>query len=371
MTGDGFNDSPSIKIANVGCAMGSGVDVTKGVADLIIMDDNFATIVKAVAEGRRIVQCICKFLVHLLSSNVAEVIVLICGLAFTHEGTTLFILSPLEILWLNMLTSAPPAIGLSMDNPTEDILLVPPRTGGIFSLELICDTCIYGLWLGLASLLGFVVILYSFGDGPAGHDCNKTTGTVECLPIWQARCTAFGILYFGLFIHAYTARHPRLSVFRMKWLDNMWIFGSVVLGTLLFVPIVYVDVIAHNIFVHHMITWHWAVLAIALISFLFLCELYKIIKNIFFPIKRPVMFFDEGDRNEIIQEYRTFTHTEHDGRSIVEINEENLRMSFASFAHGVGVANTASFRFPQEKRKPTKRKRKPLASQNSYALSVK
>ncbi|CCW62060.1 unnamed protein product [Phytomonas sp. EM1] len=372
MTGDGFNDSPSIKIANVGCAMGSGVDVTKGVADLIIMDDNFATIVKAIAEGRRIAQCICKFIVHLLSSNVAEVIVLICGLGFSHEGNTLFILSPLEILWLNMLTSAPPAIGLSMDSPTEDILLVPPNTRGVFSLELIMDTCIYGLWLGAASLIGFVVILYGFENGPAGHDCNKRTGTMECKPVWQARCTAFSILYFGLFIHAYTVRHPRLSIFRMKWLDNMWIFGSVVMGTVLFIPIVYVDAIAHNIFVHHMITWHWAVLVVAVLSFLGLCELYKVIKNILYPIKRLSVFFDEEERSEILQEYRTFTHTDHDARSLTEINEENLRMSFASFAHGVGTTSTASFRFPPERRKSIKKKKKRLAGYNSsYGVNVR
>lgn len=256
MTGDGFNDSPSIKIADVGCAMGSGVDVTKGVADLVITDDNFATIVKAVAEGRRISQCIRKFVVHLLSSNVAEVIALICGLPIRHEDASLFVLSPIEILWLNMCTSTPPATGLSLDNATDDILEVPPNTSGFFTTELILDTFVYGFWLGIVTLMGFVVVLYGFHHGPTGTDCNSYHGE-GCLEIWGARSTAFGILYFGLLLHAYTVRHPRQSIFRMAWFDNRWICGSLILGTILFFPIVYVIPIAHNLFVHHPITWQW------------------------------------------------------------------------------------------------------------------
>ncbi|ORC92341.1 calcium motive p-type ATPase [Trypanosoma theileri] len=346
MTGDGFNDSPSIKIADVGCAMGSGTDVTKGVADLIITDDNFATIVKAVAEGRRISQNIRKFVVHLLSSNVAEVIALICGLPIRYMEAPLFVLSPIEILWLNMFTSAPPATGLSLDAASSDVLLVPPNTAGLFTVELVADTLVYGFWLGAFALCGFVFILYGIDNGPTGTDCNSHSG-VGCEKIWQARATAFGILYFGLLIHSYTVRHPRLSVFRMKWFDNRWIYGSVIVGTILFIPIVYVNPIAHGLFVHHMLTWHWGVLAILLILFLFCCEMYKILKNCCFPLKHVTVPQDE----EIEEEYRRFAVPEHDTRDVVSIAQEDLRMSFASFAGSINSAGTHRNRMSFGKKK--------------------
>ncbi|EPY32935.1 calcium motive p-type ATPase [Angomonas deanei] len=356
MTGDGFNDSPSIKIADVGCAMGSGVDVTKGVADLVITDDNFSTIVKAVAEGRRISQCIRKFVVHLLSSNVAEVIALICGLPIRHEDESVFVLSPIEILWLNLITSAPPATGLSMDKATHDILQVPPNTAGFFTIELMADTVYYGFWLGVLTLLSFVLVLFGFNDGPSGIDCNSHRGT-DCFVIWQSRCTAFGVLYFGLLIHAYTVRHPRLSVFKMKWFDNKWIYGSCVLGTVLFVPIVYINPIAHGLFVHHMLTWHWGVLAISTVVFLLLCEFYKLMKNCCFPIKRSIVHVEEGEVNELMQEYRTFTEIGHDDRDVQSIAEENMRMSFASHAGSVATARTSSFVMQTKKGKSKSKKR--------------
>lgn len=339
MTGDGFNDSPSIKISDVGCAMGSGVDVTKGVADLVITDDNFSTIVRAMAEGRRISQCIRKFVVHLLSSNVGEVIALICGLPIRLNGTSLFVLSPIEILWLNMVTSAPPATGLSMDTATDDILQVPPNTKGLFTFEVIADCVAYGVFLGGLTLGGFVVVLYGFNDGPTGENCNESNGK-DCRMVESARCTAFGILYYGLLIHTYTVRHPRLSVLLMRWTDNMWILGSCVIGGLLFVPIVYIDVIAHNIFVHNRITWEWAVLASAVILFLLLCELYKLIKNLLFPIHKCTVM----DESDLQHEYREFNNVAHDERDAVSIAEEHLRMSFASYADVVGTANAGSFR---------------------------
>lgn len=339
MTGDGFNDSPSIKIADVGCAMGSGVDVTKGVADLVITDDNFTTIVRAMAEGRRISQCIRKFVVHLLSSNVAEVIALICGLPIRLDGVSLFVLSPIEILWLNMITSAPPATGLSMDSATDDILRVPPNTKGLFTIELMADFLIYGFFLGVLTLGGFIVIIYGFNDGPTGNSCNKPKGE-GCEMVESARCTAFGILYFGLLLHSYTVRHPRLSVFKMRWTDNKWIMGSCIIGALLFIPIVYIDVIAHNVFVHNRISWEWAVVGVAVIAFVALCELYKVLKNLIFPI--PYVYaVDETDPKE---ELRVLTNIVHDERDAVSIAQDNLRMSFASYADAVGTGNTGSFR---------------------------
>lgn len=329
MTGDGFNDSPSIKFADVGCAMGSGTDVTKGVADLIITDDNFATIVKAVAEGRRISQNIRKFVLHLLSGNVSEVIALICGLPIRYMGEALFVLSPVEILWLNLCTSAPPATGLSLDPASADVLLVPPHTAGLFTFELVTDFLVYGFWLGGLALSAFVWIIYGINDGPKGENCNERTA-VGCEMVWQARGTAFGILYFGLLVHSYTVRHPRQSVIFMKWFDNPWIYGSVIVCSLLFFPIVYVPAIARNIFQHHSLTWHWGMMVPAVIIFVGLCELHKIFKNCLFPVKRPVI--DRSDE----EEYRRFAVPgPDDDRDVESIAEDQLRQSFVSAAGSI------------------------------------
>ena len=324
MTGDGFNDSPCIKIADIGCAMGSGTDVTKGVADIVITDDNFATIVGG-GRGPSYLRWHQKFVVH-LSGNVAEVIVLVLGLPIKWGGMSVFILSPSEILWLNTFTGSPPATGLSLDEADDDILYQPPNTGGFFTWELNLDTLIYGTFLGACSLCSFVYVVYGYHGGLSGHNCNSTSG-VGCDVIWTARSTAFTVLYIGLLLHAYNVRSTRRSILFIKWFDNAWLWGSVAFGMVTLVPILYVEPIARNVFIHQMLTWEWIVVGVALLIFLVLSELYKLAKNCFFPLTRVevpeiVLSSGESDSNKSMDTLRV---NNNDDRELEEIAHDDIK----------------------------------------------
>uniref|UniRef100_A0A7S1QL75 Cation-transporting P-type ATPase N-terminal domain-containing protein n=1 Tax=Neobodo designis TaxID=312471 RepID=A0A7S1QL75_NEODS len=327
MTGDGFNDSPSIKEADIGCAMGSGTDVTKGVADFIITDDNFATIVKAIAEGRRIALAISKFVTHLLCGNMAETVVLIFGLGIMIDEQSVFVLSPMQILWLNLFTSSPPAIGLSVDAAPDFILRVPPNKKGLFNLELLADTICYGVVLGGTALSSFIYVLYSLGDGPKGTNCN-TSDFQNCDDVLRARTTGYVVLYFGMLIHAYNVRYSRVHLFRMRWLDNAWLWGSFIFGISTLLVMIYVPTIAKNVFVHGEIDWEWFVILVALTIFVIFSEVYKLIKNTVDPV--PVYDVTpeeaEDERRLFMGEFQKENRAEeNDSRTVEEMASSEVQ----------------------------------------------
>lgn len=142
MTGDGVNDSPSLKRSDVGIGMGTGSDVAKDASDIVLTDDNFASILNAIEEGRRMFDNIQKFILHLLAQNIAQACVLLIGLAFKDQsGLSVFPVSPVEVMWIIMITSSLPDMGLGFEIAAPDILTRPPQNVSCLHLKIDSRTC--------------------------------------------------------------------------------------------------------------------------------------------------------------------------------------------------------------------------------------
>ncbi|MEZ7872394.1 MAG: cation-translocating P-type ATPase [Eubacteriales bacterium] len=230
MTGDGVNDAPSIKKADIGVGMGiTGTDVTKNVADMVLADDNFATIVHAVEEGRRIYDNIRKTIQFLLASNLSEVLSI-----FAATVLGFVILKPVHLLWINLITDVFPALALGFEAPDKGVMNRPPRekNEGVFAGGLGVDALYQGILVSVLTVLSYLI----------GHYIES--GVWEFVNSRDGMTMAFLTMNIAEVFHAYNMRSQRGSVFKLKT-HNRFLYLAMIVSLVLTAAVIYIPFLSN------------------------------------------------------------------------------------------------------------------------------